>query len=215
MQNPFIIGIAGGSGAGKSTVAQLLADHFKNKILLLAHDRYYRDQSHLSMEERKQVNYDHPSALETSLFVNHLSQLIAGNTVEVPMYDFTKHNRSKETELVRPKSIIVVEGIMILKEEGIRGLLDLKVYVQCDNDMRLGRRAKRDMEERKRTLDFTLDQYFKMTRVMHNKYVEPSKAHADLIIPWEKYNKSAVQTLIDMIELKLNQAIELPFDEPI
>lgn len=196
---PLIIGIAGGSGSGKTTIAESIVDAIgPDDVTLIQHDAYYRDQSDVAVEERSKVNYDHPNSLETDLLVNHLERLAAGETIERPVYDFTVHNRSSKTVRVEPHPAVVIEGILVLYEPGLRKLMDLKVYVDTDADLRIARRWERDIKERGRTFDSVRDQYLQTVRPMHMQFVEPSKRYADIVIP-EGYNLGAVGTVISMI----------------
>lgn len=203
---PLIIGVAGGSGSGKTTIAETVcAEIGAARAVLIQHDAYYRDQSAVSSEARAKVNYDHPASLETELLVAHLEELLAGRPVAKPVYDFAVHNRRTETETVHPKPVILVEGILVLAEPDLRALMDLKIYVDADADLRLMRRLQRDTEERGRSVASVLAQYRASVRPMHLQFVEPSKRHADLIIP-EGYNLSAVATVISMIRDVLRSA---------
>jgi uridine kinase len=196
---PLVIGIAGGSGSGKTTIAQSIAEAIgPDDVTLIQHDAYYRDQSAVPVEERSKVNYDHPDSLETDLLVRHLQALAAGETIQRPVYDFTVHNRSTETVAVEPHPAIIVEGILVLSEPTLRDLMDLKVYVDTDADLRIARRWERDIKERGRTFDSVRDQYLHTVRPMHLQFVEPSKRYADIVIP-EGYNLGAVGTVISMI----------------
>jgi uridine kinase len=196
---PLVIGLAGGSGSGKTTIAQSIVDAIgRDDVTLIQHDAYYHDQSDVPVEERAKVNYDHPDSLETALLVEHLEQLVAGKPVDRPVYDFTVHNRSSETIRVEPKQAIIVEGILVLYESELRELMDLKVYVDTDHDLRLARRWERDIKERGRTFDSVRDQYLGTVRPMHLQFVEPSKRYADIVIP-EGYNLGAVGTVISAI----------------
>lgn len=196
---PLIIGIAGGSGSGKTTIAQSIVEAIgAADMTLIQHDAYYRDQTHLPVEERAKVNYDHPDSLETELLVAHLEEMLAGNRVDRPVYDFTVHNRAEERIRVEPKPAIIVEGILVLYEPALRDLMDLKVYVDTDADLRIARRWERDISERGRTFDSVRDQYLETVRPMHLQFVEPSKRYADIVIP-EGYNLGAVGTVISAI----------------
>ncbi len=195
--NPLVIGIGGGSGSGKTTIAQAVVSAFTG-VALIQHDSYYRHQPHLSYAERTRVNYDHPDSLETELLIKHLQGLKAGEPIERPTYDFTLHLRSPEIEMVEPAPVLLVDGILVLADSDLRAQLDLKIYVDTDPDIRLARRLRRDIEERGRTPTSVLDQYFTSVRPMHLEFVEPSKRYADLIIP-EGYNPRAVATVVDMI----------------
>lgn len=198
---PLIIGIAGGSGSGKSTIAAAVVGALPG-IQLIQHDSYYRHRPELSFEERSQVNYDHPDSLETDLLIKHLQDLAAGNAVEVPTYDFTRHLRAPTTTVVEPAAVVIVEGILVMADPDLRPHLDLKIYVDTDPDLRLARRLRRDIDERGRTAASVLDQYLATVRPMHLDFVEPSKRYADLIIP-EGYNPRAVATVVDMIRAYL------------
>ena len=182
MKPLLFIGIAGGSGSGKSTFTENIKNRFPNEVAVLYHDDYYRDQSHLSFEERCQTNYDHPDSLETELLLEHLEQLGRGEFIECPVYDFTLHNRSDRKKLIEPKPVILVEGILILSDPRLVDLFDLKVFVDTDADVRITRRIVRDVKERGRDLEGIINQYMKTVKPMHNRYVEPSRYEADIII---------------------------------
>ena len=200
MEKPILIGITGGTGSGKSTIADALYSNFsKDRITMIQQDMYYKDQSHLSMEERVKTNYDHPMAFDNDLLVEHLQKLIKGEAIEKPRYDFTIHNRAKDTTTVEPREIIIVEGILILEDERIRDLLDIKVYVDTDADIRILRRLVRDIDERGRTVESVIDQYLKMVRPMHMEFTEPTKRYADIIIPEGGHNYVAIDILIAKI----------------
>ncbi len=199
---PIFIGIAGGSGSGKTTIAETVIARLDNKVALVQHDAYYRHMPELSFEERAKVNYDHPSALETELLVSHLVALREGKAVERPVYDFSKHLRSEETVTIRPAPVVVIEGILVLSEPELRTELDLKIYVDTDPDLRLARRIERDIHERGRSVDSVISQYFSTVRPMHLEFVEPSKRYADLIMP-EGYNPRAVATVVGLIRSRL------------
>lgn len=184
MKHPILIGITGGTGSGKTTIANEIFRKFdKSCITMIEQDSYYKDQSSLSYDERTKTNYDHPDAFDTELLVSHLKQLISGKSVEKPIYDFSIHNRKKETVTLEPREIIIVEGIMILDSKEIRDLLDIKVYVDTDADVRIIRRLIRDLNERGRTVDSVIDQYLNVVRPMHMQFIEPTKRYADIIIP--------------------------------
>jgi len=201
MSRPILIGIAGGTGSGKSTVANEIFYSLPGEsIAVIEQDSYYKDQSHLTLEERKKINYDHPDAFDTELLVKHLKMLLNGEAIEKPMYDFEVHNRKKETIRVEPKDIIILEGILILSEPEIRNLLDIKIFVDTDADVRIIRRIQRDIKERGRTIDSVIDQYMNVVRPMHMQFVEPTKRYADIIIPEGGYNKVAIDILIAKIK---------------
>lgn len=204
MKDPFIIGIAGGTGSGKTTIAKKIASHFNSQGIYIPHDRYYRDQSKKTMAERVKTNYDHPDSLETDLMIRQLKLLLKRKSIDVPEYDFTTHTRKKGvTTHVSPASLIVIEGILIFENEPLRNMTDLKIFVDVPADIRILRRTKRDIEERGRTLDSCLYQYETYTRPMHEKFVEPSKEYADIIVPQGGFNKKAVETLIHSLEKRI------------
>ncbi|HJO05416.1 MAG TPA: uridine kinase [Acidobacteriota bacterium] len=196
---PLIIGIAGGSGSGKTTIANAMATEIgSDQCAMILHDSYYRDLSHLPAEERAQQNYDHPDSLETELLVEHLHALVHRAAIDKPLYDFTTHTRRVETESVEPRSVILVEGVLVLAEAQLRQMMDLKIFVDTDADVRLMRRVERDIRDRGRTTESVFEQYLATVRPMHVEFVEPSKAHADLVIP-EGYNIGAVGTVLAMV----------------
>ena len=198
---PVIIGVAGGSGSGKTTVVrEIIRNLGEREVTVIHHDSYYRDVSHLSFDERTRINYDHPNSLETALFVSHLHQLKSGRAVEVPVYDFAQHNRSPETETAEPRQVIIVDGLLILWDADLRTLMDIKVYVDTDADLRFIRRLKRDIHERGRSADSVIEQYTLTVRPMHLEFVEPSKRYADVIIPEGGYNRVGVDMLLTKIK---------------
>ncbi|HJS72449.1 MAG TPA: uridine kinase [Acidimicrobiia bacterium] len=202
VDRPLFIGVAGGSGSGKTTIAEEVVDRLDGKVALIQHDAYYRHRIDLSFEERTQVNYDHPDSLETDLLVEHLESLRSGLPVDRPVYDFTSHLRSDDTVLVPPGRVVLVEGILVLSDSRLRSELDLKIFVDTDPDLRLARRLERDISERGRSVESVLDQYFATVRPMHLEFVEPSRRYADLIIP-EGYNPAAVATVVELIRSRL------------
>jgi uridine kinase len=199
---PLFIGIAGGSGSGKTTIAEDVVERLDGKVAIVQHDAYYRHMPELSYEERTKVNYDHPNSLETELLVEHLMALRSGKPIERPVYDFAVHLRSDDTIRIEPAPVVVVEGILVLSEPELRSELDLKIFVDTDPDVRLARRLERDIEERGRTPESVVAQYFATVRPMHIAYVESSKRYADLIIP-EGYNPRAVATVVELIRSRL------------
>ncbi len=204
---PAIIGIAGGSGSGKTTIAEsVVAAVGADKVSLIQHDAYYRDLPHLAIEERAKVNYDHPDSLETELLIHHIEELRAGTEIRRPVYDFSSHLRTAETVLVKPDPVVVIEGILVLSEPDLRNVMDLRIYVDADSDQRLMRRMRRDIIERERTLDSVMAQYEQTVRPMHLQFVEPSKRYADIIVPNGGYNAGAVGTIISMIRDVLSGA---------
>lgn len=199
---PLFIGLAGGSGSGKTTIAEDVVDRLEGRVALLHHDAYYRNMVELTFEERTRVNYDHPSSLETELLVKHLESLRSGVAIEHPVYDFSRHLRSPETVRVEPARVVVVEGILVLSDAQLRSELDLKIFVDTDPDLRLARRLERDIAERSRSVESVINQYFTTVRPMHLEFVEPSRRYADLIIP-EGYNPAAVATVVELIRSRL------------
>lgn len=201
---PVFIGIAGGSGSGKTTVCQaLLESQGPEHLTIIEQDSYYKDLSHLSFEERQLINFDHPFAFDNDLLYQHLQQLLNGQPIEKPVYNFTTHTREPYTECVAPNDIIVLEGILVLDDERIRELMDIKVYVDTDADVRILRRLTRDINERGRTLESVIRQYLTSVRPMHLQFVEPSKRYADIIIPEGGHNTVA----IDLLNSKLKTII--------
>ncbi|HLS52363.1 MAG TPA: uridine kinase [Tissierellaceae bacterium] len=201
MARPILIGIAGGTGSGKTTVSrEILRLINKKDISIIEQDSYYKDQSHLSFDERMKTNYDHPFAFDNKLLVSHLKQLLNSKSIEKPIYDFERHNRKKETILVEARKIIILEGILILAEKEIRDLLDIKVFVDTDSDVRIIRRIQRDIKERGRSLDSIIHQYMSTVRPAHLQFVEPTKKYADIIIPEGGYNKVAIDLLVSKIK---------------
>lgn len=205
--DPLIIGVAGGSGSGKTTVVRHIIDTIgEEDILLIQHDSYYRDLKHLPFEERTKQNFDHPSSLETELMIRHLTALTEGYQVEIPIYDFTNHVRKDEKRLVNPQKIILVDGILIFTEKELRELMNIKLYVDTDDDIRLLRRIQRDIVERDRKLENVLTQYEKHVRPMHLEFVEPTKRYADIIIPRGGENEVALEMVNALIQDRLKTA---------
>lgn len=202
---PLIIAISGGSASGKSTVVSEIVNRLKSvDISVICHDDYYKDQSHLTMEERLKTNYDHPSSLDNDLFVEHLHALMEGKSIEKPVYDFVIHNRKKETIKINPTKVIFIEGILVLEEKRIRDCADVKIFVKSDEDIRFIRRLKRDIDERGRSMDSVISQYLSTVKPMFNKFINPSSRYADIIIPNDNKHDVAVDFLVAKIKDILN-----------
>ena len=199
MNDILVIGIAGGTGSGKTTLMDNLMKRFGNDVTILSHDNYYRRRDDMTLEERSKVNYDEPAALETDLMVSHLEKLRQGEAIECPVYDFAQHNRSNKTTTIQPKRVIIVEGILIFEDEALRNLMDIRIFVDTDADVRLGRRILRDVEERGRTLQSVLEQYQTTVKPMHEKYVEPSKKFANIVVPEGGQNYVALDMILSRI----------------
>ena len=200
MGRSLVVGIAGGTGSGKTTVAHKLAAAMpEGRCITVEHDAYYRDQGHLPPEERATINYDHPSALESSLLAEHLRDLRAGQPVDIPIYDFATHTRRSDTRRVSPAPVIIVEGILVFCEASLREQMDVKIFVDTDADIRLMRRIRRDLEVRGRTFQSVRDQYYATVRPMHLEYVEPTKRWADLIVPEGGDNRVALDVLLGQL----------------
>jgi uridine kinase len=197
---PLVIGVAGGSGSGKTTVVRRIIESIgDDQVTILEHDRYYRDRNDLRLEERAALNYDHPDSLETDLLVRHLHELRAGRPVQVPQYDFARHARQADTGTALPRKAIIVEGILIFADAALRGLMDVKVFVDADGDTRFIRRLQRDIAERGRTVPSVIEQYLGTVKPMHLEFVEPSKRYADIIIPVGGHNTVAIDMLLTLI----------------
>ena len=205
MSKPIIIGIAGGSASGKTSISRRLKQHFENEgsVLIIRQDDYYKDQSDKPMEERIKTNYDHPLAFDFDLMIDHLNKLIAGETIEKPTYDYTVHNRSNVTEIVHPSDVLIIEGLFALYTREIRDLEDIKIFVDTPADIRFIRRLKRDVKERARTIESITDQYLTTVKPMHDQFLEPTKQFADIIIPQGKSNTVA----IDLLKTKINSIL--------
>jgi len=203
--HPLVIGIAGGSGSGKTTVAQEILQRVgPDRIAFLQHDSYYKDLSGLPPIQRAEINFDHPNSLETELLILHIEQLKQGLTIQVPIYDFSNHSRTEKTFPVRPHRVIIVEGILIFAESNLRNMFDVKIFVDTDADVRLIRRLQRDISERGRTAEHVIKQYQATVRPMHLEFVEPSKRYADVIIPEGGFNLAALDMVVARIESLLN-----------
>lgn len=203
MSNVIVIGIAGGTGCGKSTMIEKIRSEFMEQITILSHDFYYKEHSSLDYEERSKLNYDHPNSFDTDLMIQHIRQLKKGESIYRPVYDFTIHNRTEETVLVQPSKVIIVEGILIFENKELLELLDIKVFIDTDADVRIIRRILRDVSERGRTLESVITQYLTTVKLMHEQFVEPSKKNADIIIPEGGYNVVALQMLNERIKALL------------
>jgi uridine kinase len=200
MSRPLIVGVAGGTGSGKTTVAHKLAAAMPaGRCVTIEHDAYYIDQGHLPPEERALINYDHPASLESTLLADHLRELRAGRAVDVPIYDFATHTRRKERRHVVPAPVVIVEGILVFVEAALRDQMDIKIFVDTDADIRLMRRIRRDLEQRGRTFESVRSQYYATVRPMHIEHVEPSKRWADLIVPEGGDNKVALEVLLGQL----------------
>ncbi len=205
MKSIVLIGLAGGSGSGKTLVAKRIYDEIgSDKVTIIQQDSYYKDLSHLELEERKKQNFDHPDAFDNKLLFDHLIELLSGHEIEMPLYDFKNHTRRKETKKISDNLVIVLEGILILHYPEIRNIMDIKVYVDTADDVRLIRRIRRDVQERGRSLDSILEQYEKSVRPMHLQFVEPTKRYADIILPEGGYNVVA----IDLLKTKIRALLQ-------
>ena len=200
----LIIGIAGGTGCGKTTVVNTIVNELpEGQVVVISQDSYYKDTSHLSFEERVKINFDHPRSIDFDLLANHLVELKKGNPIQQPVYSFVKHNRTGDTVLTKPRNVVIVEGILILTNPEIRDLFDIKIFVHADSDERLIRRLKRDISERGRNIDEVLTRYQNTLKPMHQQFIEPMKEYADIIIPNNKYNTVAVDIVKTIINERL------------
>ena len=199
MKNSIIIGIAGGTGSGKSTLADNIRKEFANNITMLSHDYYYKSNSHLSFDERKKLNYDHPDAFDTDLLIEHLNKLKKGEVIYRPNYSFVTHLREEQTVEVVPKKVILLDGILIFENKELRDMMDIKIFVDTDADIRFIRRLVRDVSDRGRTLESVIEQYTTTVKPMHEQFVEPSKKYADIIVPEGGYNHVALNMIIEKI----------------
>lgn len=200
LKKPIIIGVTGGSGGGKTSVSRAILNSFPNaRIAMIQHDSYYKDQSHISFEERVKTNYDHPLAFDTDFMIQQLKELLAGRPVDIPIYDYKEHTRSNRTFRQEPQDVIIVEGILVLEDERLRKLMDIKLFVDTDDDIRIIRRIQRDMVERGRSLESIIEQYTSVVKPMYHQFIEPSKRYADIVIPEGVSNVVA----IDLINTKI------------
>ncbi len=205
MDEILVIGIAGGSGSGKTTLMKNLVEKFGEDVAVISHDNYYKRHDELTYEQRCLINYDEPDAFETDLMAKHLDILKQGQAIECPVYDYTIHNRSNEVVRIEPRPVIIVEGILIFADEALRELMDIRIFVDTDADVRLCRRIKRDVNKRGRTLESVLSQYQQTVKPMHEKYVEPSKKYANLIVPEGGKNYVALDMIIDRLQRHLDK----------
>ena len=199
----MIIGVAGGTGSGKTTLAENIARAFGDRVAVITHDSYYRAQNDMSYEERCKQNYDHPDAFETDLLCEHLDALARGEAIDVPIYDYTVYNRSSRTERVEPRAVVILEGILIFCDERLREKMDLKIFVDTDADERILRRISRDTKERGRSLDSVIEQYLTTVKPMHDAFVEPYKRYADIIVPGGGSNPAALDMIITRVNKQL------------
>ncbi|PID82125.1 MAG: uridine kinase [Clostridiales bacterium] len=207
MKEPMVIGIAGGTGSGKSTLVNSLKEVIGDQVVTLMHDYYYKANKELTLEERKRMNYDHPNAFETDMLVEHVKKLKNNESINHPLYDYVLHTRKSESVLVEPKKVIIVEGILIFENKELRELCDMKIFVDTDADVRIIRRILRDVKERGRTLDSVVNQYLDTVKLMHEEFVEPTKKYADIIVPQGGYNRVATSMIRDRIKVLLNDEV--------
>lgn len=205
MENVLLIGIAGGSGSGKTTLARRIVENFGDDVTVIRHDNYYKRHDELPFEKRCCLNYDEPDAFDTELLIGDLKALRSGTAVECPVYDFSDHNRSDKTLHIEPKRVIIVEGILIFADERLSELFDIRIFVDTDPDVRILRRALRDVKERGRSLDSVVTQYLATVKPMHERYVEPSKKRADIIVPEGGHNRVATEMIVERIRRQLNK----------
>jgi len=205
MENFLVIGIAGGTGSGKTTLMKNLVEHFGDMVTVMSHDNYYKRHDELSYEERCLINYDEPAAFDTSLMAYHLECLRRGEAIDCPVYDYTVHNRSNETVRIEPRPVIIVEGILIFENQSLRDLMDIRIFVDTDADIRLCRRIKRDVNKRGRSVESVLTQYQTTVKPMHDLYVEPSKKYANIVVPEGGKNLVALDMIIGRIQRHLNE----------
>ena len=205
MADMITIGIAGGTGSGKTTITRRILREFGGNVSVLYHDNYYKRHDDMTYEERTKLNYDHPNAFDTELLVKHLAALRAGQTIKSPVYDYKVHNRSERTQIVRPSKVIVVEGILIFAEPALCDLMDIKIFVDTDADVRILRRIVRDVRDRGRSLDSVVNQYLNTVKPMHEQFVEPSKRNADIIVPEGGHNKVALEMVMERVRVHLER----------
>ena len=209
-RKPLVIGIAGGSGSGKTSVTNRIYNVFKeHSVVVIEQDYYYKDQSHLEFEERLLTNYDHPLAFDTDLLIEHIGKLLNRETIKKPVYDYALHTRSAQVIPIEPKDVIILEGILVLEDERLRDLMDIKLFVDTDADLRIMRRLMRDINERGRTIESVIEQYLSVVRPMHNQFIEPTKRYADIIIPEGGHNEVAVDLMVTKIKTILEFGTKL------
>ena len=199
MSNVMVIGIAGGTGSGKTTITRRLLQRFGSNVAVIYHDNYYKAHHHMSYEERSQLNYDHPDAFDTDLMIEHLKALKAGQAVECPVYSYSDHNRTDETVTIQPTKVVLVEGILIFADKALRDMLDIKIFVETDADVRILRRALRDVEERGRSMQSVVQQYLTTVKPMHEQFVEPSRKFADIVVLEGGHNLVALDMIVQRI----------------
>jgi len=200
-KRPLVIGIAGGSGSGKTSVTNAIYEVYKEKaVVVIEQDYYYKDQSHLKFEERLATNYDHPLAFDTDLLIEHIHQLLNRHAIEKPIYDYAHHTRAEETVIIEPQDVIILEGILVLEDPRLRDLMDIKLFVDTDSDIRIIRRIMRDINERGRSIESVVEQYLSVVRPMHNQFIEPTKRYADIIIPEGGQNEVAIDLMVTKIK---------------
>ncbi len=205
-RKPVVIGVAGGSGSGKTSVTKAIYEQFKgHSILMIEQDYYYKDQSHLPFEERLKTNYDHPLAFDNDLLIEHIKQLLKYESINKPVYDYSIHTRSSNVISVDPQNVIILEGILVLEDERLRNLMDIKLFVDTDADIRIIRRMQRDIRERGRTMESVIEQYVNVVRPMHNQFIEPTKRYADIIVPEGGHNHVAIDLMVTKIKTILEQ----------
>lgn len=207
-KRPVVIGIAGGSGSGKTSVTNAIYEVYKeHAVIVIEQDYYYKNQSHLEMEERLKTNYDHPLAFDTNLLIEHIHQLLNRQAIEKPIYDYALHTRAKDSIIVEPQDVIILEGILVLEDERLRKLMDIKLFVDTDSDLRIIRRILRDINERGRSIESVVEQYLSVVRPMHNQFIEPTKRYADIIIPEGGQNQVAIDLMVTKIKTILESDI--------
>lgn len=202
----LIIGIAGGTGSGKSTLTQRIVKEFGDDVTVIHHDDYYKAHDNMTYEERAKLNYDHPNAFDTDLLIEDLKKLKEGKPIHCPIYDYTVHNRSRDWQVIYPTKVIIVEGILIFDDPKLCGMMDIKIFVDTDADIRILRRIRRDVQERARSLDSVIAQYLETVKPMHEQFVEPSKKNADIIVPEGGHNSVAMEMIVNRIEKHIQKS---------